>query len=132
MTTNWSAIAVALTSLLALIGFIVFLADLRTGISSLTDAVHEVRDEMKASNRENTRLHVEHSRRLGDHDIVLAKVNLLLDLDESAQDTVRESRRARRQHEHRERIRREHDRVSDEVRDIMQHEHEKTDSGDAP
>lgn len=115
---NWTALGVSLSALVVSVGFVVFVADLRSNLKTLTDVVREVRDEMKRSNRETHDRLEEHSDRLGEHDVVLSNVRLLLDLDDAAQSVVRESRRSSR----RQRLRRAQDQVNQDVRDMMQHD----------
>lgn len=57
---NWTALGVSLSASVVAVGFVVFLADLRNGMKTLTDVVREVRDDLKASradlNEHNDRL----------------------------------------------------------------------------
>lgn len=46
---NWTALGVSLSAIVVAVGFVVFLADLRNGMKTLTDVVREVRDDLKAS-----------------------------------------------------------------------------------
>lgn len=110
---NWTALGVTITILLAAIGFVVFLADLRSGVKTLTDVVREVRDDMKVSAGKVQECLSEQGERLNGHDVLFAKVNTLLDLDDSAQSLLRDrlNRRAN--------IRRSQDQVNEDVREIM-------------
>jgi hypothetical protein len=91
---------------------IVFFTRLNTSVETLTTLAIELKGEAKKIGEQYNTL-----------DKRMIVVEKLLDLDDIAQSMIRDRQHVRE--ERRARLRRDHDRVSEEIRDVIQHEMEK-------
>lgn len=121
ITVDWTALVKVVTvlgvgggAITMFVKVIVFFNNLTTSVKTLTDMA--VRLEASAERVAGV---------VTDLDKRVVVVEKLLDLDDRAQSLVRDRHHTRE--ERRARLRRDNDRVADEIRDIMEHDKEKHD-----